>query len=92
MGGKLFCILPQIGAVLSGVSAYACALWKGVPGSPNSTFKRWHGAAVLILKGYIMNRLMIALGLVAGMTALPALAQELPVDTDGNGTWSMEEL
>lgn len=39
-----------------------------------------------------MNRLMIALGLVAGMTALPALAQELPVDTDGNGTWSMEEL
>lgn len=39
-----------------------------------------------------MTRLMIALGLVAGMTTLPALAQEAPVDTDGNGAWSMEEL
>ncbi|QCO56213.1 EF-hand domain-containing protein [Pseudorhodobacter turbinis] len=39
-----------------------------------------------------MTRLMIALGLVAGMTTLPALAQEAPADVDGNGTWSMEEL
>lgn len=39
-----------------------------------------------------MTRLMIALGLVAGMSAVPALAQDLPIDADGNGTWSMEEL
>jgi hypothetical protein len=38
-----------------------------------------------------MTRLMIALGLIAGMSA-PALAQDLPVDTDANGAWSMEEL
>jgi hypothetical protein len=38
-----------------------------------------------------MTRLMIALGLVASMAA-PALARDLPVDADGNGTWSMEEL
>lgn len=39
-----------------------------------------------------MNRIMIALGLIAGLTAVPALAQDAPADADGNGTWSMEEL
>lgn len=39
-----------------------------------------------------MNRMMIALGLIAGLTAVPALAQDAPADTDGNGTWSMEEM
>ncbi|WP_022704298.1 calcium-binding protein [Pseudorhodobacter ferrugineus] len=39
-----------------------------------------------------MNRFMIALGLIAGLTTVPALAQDAPVDADGNGTWSMEEL
>jgi hypothetical protein len=39
-----------------------------------------------------MTRLMIALGLVAGLTAVPALAQDAPADADGNGTWSMQEL
>lgn len=39
-----------------------------------------------------MTRMMIALGLIAGLTAVPALAQEAPADVDGNGTWSMEEL
>jgi len=39
-----------------------------------------------------MTRMMIALGLMASLTAVPALAQDAPVDTDGNGTWSMEEL
>ncbi|RUS58820.1 EF-hand domain-containing protein [Pseudorhodobacter sp. E13] len=41
-----------------------------------------------------MTRLMIALGLVAGLTAAPVLAQDAPTiaDTDGNGLWSMEEL
>ena len=45
-----------------------------------------------LLKEYDMTRLMIALGLVAGMTTLPAFAQEAPADADGNGKWSMEEL
>ncbi len=39
-----------------------------------------------------MTRMMIALGLMAGLTSVPALAQDLPADADGNGTWSMEEL
>jgi hypothetical protein len=36
--------------------------------------------------------MMIALGFAAGLATLPALAQEVPVDVDGNGAWSMEEL
>ncbi|MDN5786928.1 EF-hand domain-containing protein [Pseudorhodobacter sp.] len=41
-----------------------------------------------------MTRILTALGLVAGLAAVPALAQDAPAvaDTDGNGTWSMEEL
>ncbi|SEM70238.1 hypothetical protein SAMN05216227_1001142 [Pseudorhodobacter antarcticus] len=38
-----------------------------------------------------MTRLMIALGLIAGLSA-PALAQDLPIDADANGAWSMDEL
>ncbi len=41
-----------------------------------------------------MTRLMIALGLVAGLTAAPVLAQEATTipDIDGNGMWSLDEL
>jgi len=39
-----------------------------------------------------MTRIMIALGLMVGLTSVPALAQDAPVDADGNGSWSMEEL
>lgn len=39
-----------------------------------------------------MTRMMIALSAAAGLFALPALAQDMPADADGNGTWSMEEL
>lgn len=39
-----------------------------------------------------MTRLMIVLGLASSLAALPALAQEAPLDADGNGTWSMEEM
>ena len=39
-----------------------------------------------------MTRMMIALGFAAGLATLPALAQDMPADADGNGTWSMEEL
>jgi hypothetical protein len=92
MRGKLFPQLPLFGAVWSGISAYGRSLWKDVPGGVRSGFKRGHGAAALTLKGNTMTRLMIALGMVAGMAAVPALAQDLPTDADGNGTWSMEEL
>jgi hypothetical protein len=45
-------------------------------------------------KGETMNRTMIALLGSAALAAWPALAQTTPMvtDTDGNGTYSMEEL
>lgn len=41
-----------------------------------------------------MSRLMITLGFIAGLSAVPALAQDATTipDTDGDGLWSMEEL
>lgn len=39
-----------------------------------------------------MTRLFIALGLAAGLSAAPVLAQDAPIDADGNGSFSMEEL
>lgn len=41
-----------------------------------------------------MNRILIALGLSAGLAAMPLMAQTAAAipDTDGNGMWSMEEL
>lgn len=39
-----------------------------------------------------MTRLLIALGLTVGLSAAPVLAQDAPIDADGNGSFSMEEL
>ncbi len=41
-----------------------------------------------------MKSISIVMTTVLGLVALPALAQDAPeiADTDGNGTWSMDEL
>lgn len=41
-----------------------------------------------------MKSISIVMTTVLGLAALPALAQDAPeiADTDGNGTWSMDEL
>ncbi|MFZ1728061.1 MAG: EF-hand domain-containing protein [Albidovulum sp.] len=39
-----------------------------------------------------MNKLVLALSAVAAMAAVQANAQTVVTDTDGNGTYSLEEL
>jgi hypothetical protein len=92
MRGKMFPFSNRISAVLSRIARHTHRDWNSVPRTASYILKRGHGAAALIPKGTTMTRLMIALGLVAGLTAVPALAQDAPADADGNGTWSMQEL
>ncbi len=40
----------------------------------------------------LMKQLVLALGVVSAFGVVPALAQTVVSDTDGNGTYSLEEL